>query len=71
MPKCKGHIHILDEEGNHELYGNGAEKVKLCESELRNVGFIRGEDGGVEERYVCDNEECSRYRDNQRMPHEP
>ena len=54
--KCEGHTH--DEDGG----------PVLCGSELRNVGFVRGEDGGLEERYVCDNPDCSRYRDNQSLP---
>lgn len=56
MPKCKGHVHVSEK------------KMELCGSELRNVGFIRMEDGKIEERYVCTNKKCSRYEDNHCLP---
>ena len=56
MPKCNGHIHTP--EG----------KPKLCGTTLKEVGFIRGEDDEIEtENYVCENAECSKYKDTQRF----
>ena len=65
MSKCKGHTHILDEEGNQEIDDNGNAVVKLCDEEMKRAGFAK--DRGIE-LYICENEGCSNKGDVKEVP---